>query len=216
MPVALAIGAAGILGAGASVYAANTQAGAEKDALNAQNHARAQLNPWINVGQGANNQLGALYGIGADGTSVPQNANYNSFTQSPDYQFALQQGNLGLQRYENANGMALSGGALKDVAQFNQGLATQQFGNYYNRLLSLSQLGQSAASAGVGGANSAAQTMGAIGQSQASGVVGASNSLTGSLNNALLYNAINRSGYAYGGGTPSLGLGSTTFGMGLY
>src|SRR6185312_13783915 len=109
--------------------------------------------PYLDVGKGATYTLGSLYGMpGADGKVTP--VDYSQFYSSPDYAFAQQQGQLGLDRYENAKGLALSGGALKDVAQFNQGLASQQFGNYYNRLLSLSQLGNNAAAAAGGaGAN---------------------------------------------------------------
>jgi hypothetical protein len=181
--------------------AAKTQAGFEQQGLDLQRNAlaqqaaaREQLNPWISSGQNANKAISHLYGPGAD---------YSQFTRSPDYQFAQQQGSLGLQRYENASGMALSGGALKDVAQFNQGLASQQFGNYFNRLMSLSTLGQGAASAGansawqgVQGANAAAGTFGSIGQSMASGTIGGVNAISGGVNsgisNSLLYNALNR------------------------
>lgn len=206
MPIAapLIIGAASVgsslIGANAAKSASDAQVNAENNALAAQNAARAKLDPWINVGTGANYTLGSLYGIGKDGTSTPANADYSAFTNSPDYAFAQQQGELGLTRAENARGLNLSGGALKDISQFNQGLATQQFGNYFNRLMSLSQLGQSAAGQGVQGANAAAQTMGNIGQSQASGIIGGANAITGGINsgisNSLLYNAINRSSYS--------------------
>lgn len=191
--------ASGLLGYFGSTSAANAQVNAESAALAAQNQARSKLDPFINVGTGATYTLGSLYGIGPNGQSTGP-PDFSSFTNSPDYQFAQQQGNLGLQRYENAAGLALSGGALKDVAQFNQGLATQQFGNYFNRLMGLSQQGASAAGAGVSGANAAAGTMGNIGASQASGIIGGTNAITGGINsgiqNSLLYNAINRSSYA--------------------
>ena len=185
---------AGIFG---SLESSKTQANAEQAALAQQNQARQQLNPWINVGEGANYTLGSLYGIGQNGqsTNPTPSSQYASFFNSPDYQFAQQQGNAALQNYENANGLAGSGGALAAASQYNQGLATQQYGNYFNRLMGLSQLGQGAATAGVSGANAAAGTIGAIGQSQASGITGATNAVTGGIssgiNNTLLYNGIN-------------------------
>lgn len=191
MPIAapLIIGgatlASGFLGANAANKASERQYEAANNALAAQNAARAKLDPWVNVGSGANTTLGAMYGIGPDGSSVPQNADFSQFYNSPDFKFAQEQGNLGVDRALNARGMSLSGGALKDIAQFNQGLATQQFGNYYNRLMSLSQMGQSAAGAAMGGANSAANTMMSAGQAQASGIVGGANAITGGINNAL-------------------------------
>lgn len=213
MPIAapLIIGGAtlgaGLIGASASRTASNQQADAAQNALNAQENmfqqTQANFAPYLNVGQGATYTLGSLYGIGQNG-STGNTPDFSGFTNSPDYAFAQSQGNLGLQRYENANGLALSGGALKDVAQFNQGLATQQFGNYYNRLLSLSQLGAGAASSSAGSAANFSGQIGnstqAIGQAQAAGTVGSANAITGGVNsgitNSLLYNAINRSSYA--------------------
>jgi hypothetical protein len=218
----LASGALGYFGA---TSAANAQVNAESAALAAQNQARSKLDPWINVGTGANYTLGSLYGIGSTGQPAPSRFtnDFSTFTNSPDFQFAQQQGTLGLQRYENAAGLALSGGALKDVAQFNQGLASQQYGNYFNRLMQISQMGQGAATAGVSGANAAAQTMGAIGQSTASGIIGGTNAITGGINsgisNSLMYQgvqnqanynslfqaAMNRSSYANPGNPLQLG-----------
>jgi hypothetical protein len=193
--VATAIVGGSVITAGAGIYgsikASDTQAAAESNALAAQNQARGQLEPWINVGTGANYTLGSLYGIGPDGQPTNAPVNYSQFTNSPDYQFAQQQGNAALQNYENANGLAGSGGALAAASQYNEGLATQQYGNYFNRLMSLSTLGQGAASAGVGGANAAASTIGNIGASTASGIVGATNAVSGgvnsAINNSLLY-----------------------------
>lgn len=214
MPIAapLIIGgaslASGIIGSNAAKSAAETQANAENNALGFQREVyernQANFQPYLNIGKGATYSLGQLYGIGQDGTRQPGGADYSQFTNSPDYGFAQQQGELGLTRAENARGLNLSGGALKDIAQFNQGLASQQFGNYFNRLMSLSQLGgsaaASAANSGNASANQIGNTMGAIGQSQASGIIGGANAITGSINsgiqNSLLYNAINRSSYS--------------------
>lgn len=219
---------AGLLGASAATSAANTQADAANNALAFQkqafNQTQANFAPYLNVGKGATYSLGSLYGIGQDGNTTNATQDYSQFTNSPDYAFAQQQGQLGLDRYENAKGLALSGGALKDVSQFNQGLATQQYGNYFNRLLSLSQLGQSAASGAAGSAANFSGQIGnttqAVGQAQAGGIVGSANALTGGVNsgitNSLLYNAINRSSYAPSGSSAmSLGnAGGTGGGLG--
>lgn len=216
MPIAapLIIGgasiASGLIGASAAKDASSKQADAAANALGLQKQmfdtTQANFKPYLDVGKGATYSLGSLYGIGQDGSTGGQQ-DYSKFYDSPDYGFAQQQGQLGLDRYENAKGMALSGGALKDVSQFNQGLATQQFGNYFNRLLSLSQIGQSAASGSAGSAaNFSGQMANSIqgqGQAQAAGIVGGANAITGGINsgisNSLLYNAINRSSYAPAG-----------------
>lgn len=237
MPVVapLIIGAASVgsamIGANAAKSASEKQAQAAQNALDFQQRAfertQANFEPYLNVGKGATYTLGSLYGIGQDGNQTNANRDYSQFYDSPDYGFAKEQGELGLTRALNARGMNLSGGALKDFAQFNQGLATQQFGNYFNRLLSLSQLGGNAASGAAGAAaNFSGQignTMQGIGQAQAAGIVGGANAITGGINsginNSLLYNAINRSSYApaSGGGGFNFGnIGGTGGGLGGY
>jgi hypothetical protein len=230
--VAVAIGvgtvggvASSLIGSSAAKDAANIQAQSAANALNFQkdvfnqNQANYQqaygnLTPFITAGQGATNTLSQL-----------ANGNYSSFTNSPDYNFALQQGTRGVTNYENAQGMGLSGGALKDISQFNQGLATQQYGNYFNRLMQIATLGGNAASGGLNSAvgfansnNGAASNIGnttqAIGQAQASGVVGSANALMGGINglgnNALLGSLLNKNPSAYGniGSMPATGAGS--------
>lgn len=188
--VAVAIGGAGILGAGASIFngveqskaataASNAQVNEEQQGLALQKQALGNLSPWTNVGAGANYTLGSLYGIGQNGQQTNAPSNFSQFFNSPDYQFAQQQGQAGLVNYQNAEGLGGSGAGLAAASTFNQGLATQQFGNYFNRLMGLSQLGATSAQAGVQGANAAAGTLGSIGQSQASGIVGSANAIGG-------------------------------------
>jgi hypothetical protein len=188
--IASAIAVSGLAGAGASIFGASEQSSAAKAAAQAQVSEEQQgfqlqqqqlqtLNPWINVGQGANYTLGSLYGIGQNGQQTNSPSNFSQFFNSPDYQFAQQQGQAGLVNYQNAEGLGGSGAGLAAASTFNQGLATQQFGNYFNRLMGLSQLGASSAQAGIGGANAAAQTLGNIGASQASGITGSANAIAG-------------------------------------
>lgn len=124
-----------------------------------------------------------------------------NFTNTPDYNFAFTQGLQALDRSAAAGttpGLSAGGGgAVKGAEQFGQGLASQQFGNYYNRLLSLAQIGQGAASGTASTAlnagntqgtnllnsgNSQANSLQAIGQAQASGTVGSANALSAGLN----------------------------------
>lgn len=230
MPIAapLIIGAATVgaaaIGADAAKSAASKQSDAAANALAQQkamfNATQENFQPYLGVGKGATYTLGSLYGIGPDGSQTNAPVDYSAFYSSPDYAFAKEQGNLALERAQNARGMNLSGGALKDIAQFNQGLATQQFGNYYNRLLSLSQIGQQAASGASGAAQNfsgqMANSIQAQGQAQASGLVGAANAWSGGINsgisNSLLYNALNRSSYAQPGGSqPVNGYGTNPY-----
>lgn len=146
MPWALAGAAIGAVG---SIYAANKQSGAAKDAANASNQAtqqsideqkrefdinQANQAPWLNAGKGALSQMQALNG-----------GDFSSFTQSPDYQFALDQGQGALDRDAAARGSLYSGGHSTDVMKFAQGLASQNYNNYYNRLAGLAGVGQTSA-----------------------------------------------------------------------
>lgn len=241
--VAVAIGGSALVGAGVGVYSANkaadTQATAANNALSFEKQtyadsqprfataqsafesAGANFKPYLDAGSSATYTLGQLTGKAG---SAPD---YSSFYNSPDYGFAQQQGELGIERGANARGMNLSGGTLRDLSSFNSGLATQQYGNYYNRLMGLSQMGLNAAggAAGVAGGignlatgqansnNAAAGNIGnttqAVGQAQASGIVGGANAVTGALSsgvqNSLLANYLGKSPSAYGSGSTSTG-----------
>ena len=93
--------------------------------------AREDQMPWLQAGQRALHQLEQL-----------NSGNFSSFTASPDYQFALTEGLKGLDRSAAARGALWSGGADADRMAYASGLATQNYGNYYNRLASLAGLGQ--------------------------------------------------------------------------
>lgn len=216
MPVALIAGASVVsagIGAWGASKAADAQAEAAKNALDLQrsiyNNNQSNLQPFITAGQGATSTLSRLTG----GNATP--ADYSSFYNSPDYKFAQEQGELGITRGANARGLNLSGGTLKDLATFNSGLASQQYGNYYNRLMQLATLGSNSASSLAGNntnmASSMGNTMQGIGQAQASGIVGATNAITGSIsngvNNSVLANYVNPSAYK---GSSSLFAGGTS------
>jgi hypothetical protein len=100
-----------------------------------------QLKPYRKFGKGANSTLSRLYGFD-DGT-----ADMSAFMESPDYQFRLQQGSDALQGQAAARGGLFSGSTGKALSDYNQNTASQEFGNYVNRLFGFQQAGQSAAGA---------------------------------------------------------------------
>nr|WP_321328518.1 hypothetical protein [Alcaligenes faecalis] len=57
----------------------------------------------------------------------------DDYLEDPGYQFRLQQGEQAINRAAAAAGRYDSGRALKDLNEFNSGLASQEFGNAYNR-----------------------------------------------------------------------------------
>jgi len=220
MPVGAAIGvgsvASGLIGSSAAKKAAKTQAIAQENALAQQSKIYGRINedlqPYKNIGQTGVSGLSDLYN--------PNGADYSKFTNSPDFGFASQQGNLATTRQLASQGLSGSGGAVKAASEFNQGLASQQFGNYFNRLMSLSNLGKEAVGIGAGVGMNQAQQIGAginnLGQIQASGTVGAANAINGSINNAtnglLLYKNIQNKAAAGNAYNPSsyVNVGSAT------
>lgn len=175
--------AAAAISVGGAIYSANKQAGAAKDAANASNQAsqnsideqkrefdlnQANQAPWLQAGKGALSQMQALNG-----------GDFSSFTQSPDYQFSLNQGLLGLDNSAASRGSLFSGGHSADVMKFAQGLASQNYGNYYNRLAGLAGVGQSSAN-----------QLGAYGQSMANSITGINQNNAANQTNSI-YNKAN-------------------------
>lgn len=120
----------------------------------------------------------------------------DDFQADPGYAFRQQEGEQALQRQLAAGGKLYSGEAMKDMARFSQGLASQEYGaafdrfnvgqtNQFNRLASISGIGQTAANqtgaAGQNYANQAGANIIGAGNAAAAGRVGAANAWTGAL-----------------------------------
>jgi hypothetical protein len=128
--------------------------------------------------------------------------NMDRFFASPDYNFRRTEGQRGLEQSAAGRGGIFGGDTAKDLASFNSGLASGEFGNYMNRLFNIAGMGQTATSQGVNlgqnyGAN-AGNLMQQQADSRASGVMGAANtwaSGAGSLmNNQLLKRLLGQGG----------------------
>lgn len=115
-------GAQGILGAGATAIGATT--------------------PYTAAGSDAINRL----------NNSSFSFNPDMMTADPGYQFRLAQGQQALQAAAAANGGALSGNTLEALTNYNQGFASNEFQNAYNRALQgyLTNLGQQQNLAGLG------------------------------------------------------------------
>lgn len=127
--------------------------------------------------------------------------------QDPGYAFRLQQGRQAVENHNSAGDGALTGAAFKDLIDYNQNSASQEYGNSFNRyqtsqgnifsrLSALAQLGQNAA-AGVGAqgtqlAGNAGQMLSNSGTAEGSGIVGAGNAITDSTTNAWLWRGMNK------------------------
>ena len=186
----MAIGAA-IIGGLASASAAKSAAKSQTRAANNQlavqkqmyDQQRTDLAPYRDTG------LNALAGVNYELGLAPKPADYAGFQATPGYQFALDQGQKALDRTAAANGMLYSGNTLKSSMDYNQGMAKQEYGNFFNRLYGLTNMGQNSAAmtgqAGQNYANQASNAFANIGNAQAAGSIGAANSFNTGLGNAL-------------------------------
>lgn len=98
---------------------------------------------------------------------------------TPGYQFQLGQGMQAIDRSAAARGGLMSGATIKAAQRYGTGLASQEFGNYANRLASLIGLGQTAAATAGGfgqqtGAN-IGQNLANIGAARGSGYANQAN-----------------------------------------
>lgn len=188
MPVAGAIGAVAsiggsILGADAAKKGAKAQARAAGEATAEQRRQFDLINqqnaPYRQAGEQALNQLMGLYGLSG------QPADYSGFENSPDYQFAQQQGEQSLLRNRAALGGLQGGQTGAALQQFGQGLASQQLGNYRNSLMGILGSGQQAAQftgqAGFNTGQSIGQNMIGAGNAQAAGRLAGANALIGGI-----------------------------------
>lgn len=201
------IAAAAVVGA----YSANQQSKAAKKAAGAQSRAadaateeqrrqfdltRQDQQPWLQAGQSALTQMQAL-----------NSGDFSSFKESPDYQFAFDQGLQGLDRSAAARGSLYSGGHSADLMKFGQGLASQNYNQFYNRLAGLSGTGQTTAS-GLGTLGQQyANNVGQIGMNNANNMASsyqqganANSQLAGALGGAF-NNWYSRNSANNGGGT---------------
>jgi hypothetical protein len=106
----------------------------------------ALYQPYGEFGQESLNRLRAFEEGAARG-------DYTALTASPEYQFALQQGQSDLARNLAARGGLFGGQAQKQFIDYGQGLASTQMQNYLNRL-------QGGIQTGMAGASGQAQSLG--------------------------------------------------------
>lgn len=102
--------------------------------------ATEQYQPYSQFGQQAINQMANLMGVsgntGAAGYgSLMQQPTMAQLQMDPSYAFREQQGMQAINRSAAARGGLQSGAALKEAQRFGQGLASEEYGNAYNRFM---------------------------------------------------------------------------------
>ncbi len=140
---------------------------------------------------------------------------YSAFFKSPGYEFRLEEGTRALDRSAAARGMLMSGGQMRALTRYGQGLASSEFNTYANRLASMAGIGQTAtqatgalgsAAAGqvAGQTNALGQTILAGGQAQAEGIIGSSNAMIGGFQGAAGAIGGALQTYPWGGSAPTV------------
>lgn len=221
--------AADLIIVGASAYGASQQSAAAKKAAESQaksadeatqlqrdiyNQTRADLAPYRLAGGNALKTLstatqpGRYFNeayTGRYGTPFTR----ADFRQDPGYQFRVQEGLKALDRTAASRGTLLSGGQLEAAERYNSGLASQEYGNAFNRfqvtgtadfnrfntertnrfnrLAAIAGLGQTANAqsqqAGQVFGQQAGENITGAGNARAAGIVGAANAQTSGYQN---------------------------------
>lgn len=109
----------------------------------AYGEAKQLQEPFLQTGT---NALGSLSNyLGLNGQGAQQTA-YDNYVQSPDVAYRVGEGVRAIDNsYAARSGGTPSGGLLKAVQKFGTGLATEDIGNYLQRLTGVANLGPAAA-----------------------------------------------------------------------
>ncbi|MGP5174391.1 hypothetical protein [Psychrobacter immobilis] len=144
-------GITGKTGAKAAEKAGNLQADSSKYAADISQkqfeQTRKDQMPWLEAGRdalgdlsdriGKNTQFDDRWGgrieSAYQGGQLTGGLDPNNFQADPSYQFRKQQGMDGLQSSAAAGGSLLSGAALKSLNEYNSNLASQEYGNAWQR-----------------------------------------------------------------------------------
>ena len=146
------------------------------------------FNHWKAYGRSEGRPFTYKVAPGSETGVQPGSQDYSAFYNSPDYQFAFDEGQRATNAGLAARGLSGSGRAMKELTRYGQGMASQQLGTYLNRLASMAGVGQTAtAQTAQLGANAASQVGAAqqnAGDARASGYLAQGNSINQGINNA--------------------------------
>ena len=204
----LAILGGAIIGGGASILASKSQEkGFERSADESRRQFDLTREDFAPFREGGVNALGRLDRL--------NEGDFSGFFTSPGFEFVRDEGLRGIENRFSASSGTLSGNALRRLTEFNSGLASQEFGNFFNRNLAQAGLGQTATTSGAQvGANLSGNISNALigaGNARASGVGGVNQAFQGGLGNFLFAKGLGLFG---GNNLLSAPPGSVGFGLG--
>jgi hypothetical protein len=178
---------------------------------------------------GGNNQITDQMKSDPQFGSLMHDFGASDFTQDPGYDFRLNEGAKALQRSAAAKGRVFSGGTLKDLTNYNQNFASNEYGNAYNRFQTnrATKYNQLASLAGLGqvsvgqigqdtnnleGLNTNTKMEGTMNEAnaRASGYSSWANGLTNAANAGMNWYQMSKNGWRHDpiGGTPNWSGGS--------
>lgn len=204
IPLLIGLGIAGATGLGSAISgavgsanAAAAQESAAERAMRLQREMweqqRSDMAPWHNGGR---TTLGDLMGLMQSG-EFDKSFDPSQIANDPGYRFRMAEGQRALERSASARGMLNSGAALKSLARYGQGVASDEYNNAWNRHRAgqMDRFGRLSTLAGYG--QNAAQSMGAYnaqhgsqmsnlygaqGNAQSAGAMGMANAVSGGFN----------------------------------
>jgi hypothetical protein len=145
---------------------------------------KSLLEPYQEAGTAALGRLTGVMGLG----SQPATGGQQLLEMDPGYAFRLGEGMKALERLQAARGNMLSGGAIKAGQRYAQDVASQEYGNAYNRLANIAGLGQTTGTqlgaAGQQFGSAAGETMAQQANALAAGRVGRTSAYTQGINTA--------------------------------
>lgn len=131
------------------------------DQLRQYEQFRKDQEPWMTAGRNSLAQI--MAGVG-EGGEFANKFGMDDFQADPGYRFRLSEGQRGLDNSFAAKGGLLSGAAMKAAMRFNQGAASDEYGQAYNRFNNdqSTKYNRLASLAGIG--QTATNTVGQAGQ----------------------------------------------------
>lgn len=136
--IATAIVGSAIIGSAASSKAAGKAANAQVTSAREANETqlkmfeqnREDMEPWRQAGVGALDQLTSGLQPGGD---FNEDFTLGDFAADPGYNFRRSEGMRGIESQAAARGLLGSGSTLRDLTDFNSGLASQEYQSAYSR-----------------------------------------------------------------------------------
>lgn len=200
--VAVAVVGAAVIGGVVASNNANKAASAQSDAASSANATQLYMynnnvalnKPWVDSGTAALGQLNS------EMPDLTRKFTAADFQQDPGYQFDLQQGQQAMQRSAAAKGMLNSVGTQQNLNNYSMGMASNEYGNAYNRFVQSQQqrynmlaglagngqtaVGQISAN-GAQVANNVSNNTMASGNAQAANYIAQGNAVNGTIQNGL-------------------------------